>query len=88
MDGLLQKERIALCAVDQEAPEIGERRISPQERLQKFAGVAGRQCVEPELLIVGLASPAVRVFRPIIHQQEQSGRRHALNQGIEQGLSF
>ena len=38
--------------------------------------------------IVGLAPPAVLVLRAVVDQQQQTGRGHALDQAIKQGLGL
>ena len=61
---------------------------SPQEGLQEVVGTRRRQRVEPELRVVGLAAPAVLVLRAVVDQQQQAGRRQALDQAVEQGLGL
>ena len=47
---------------------------------------ARRERVEPQLRVVGLATPAVLVLRPVVYQEQQPGYRQALDQAIEQHL--
>ena len=60
--------------------------IVPQQRLQELVGARRRQRVEPQLRVVGLAAPAVLVLRAVVDQQQEPGRRQALDQAVEQGL--
>ena len=83
---LLQKEGIALGARDQELLERHQAGVVPQQGLQELVGTGGRQRVEPQLRVVGLAAPAVLVLRAIVDQQQQAGRGQALDQAVEQGL--
>ena len=59
---------------------------SPSRACEELVGAGGRQRVEPQLRVVGLAAPAVLVLRPIVDQQQQAGRGQALDQAVEQGL--
>ena len=61
-------------------------RIIPQQGLEERLGARRRQGIEPQLRVVGLAAPAVLVLRAIVDQQQEPGRRQALDQAIEQGL--
>jgi hypothetical protein len=38
--------------------------------------------------VVGLAAPGVPVLRSVVDQEQEPGRRQALDQGIEQGLGL
>ena len=69
---LLQEERVP--ALDQELLERLERRVVAEERLQQLAGALGRERIEPELAVVGLAAPAVLVLGPVVHEQQQARR--------------
>ena len=83
---LLEEKRVALRPLDQQALEVGESRTRPQERLQQLSRACRRQRVEPHLLVVRLAAPAVAVFRPVVRQQEQPRCRQALDQQVEPRL--
>ena len=85
---LLQEEGIALGALDQELLERRQAGIVPQQGLQQCLGARGRQRVEPELGVVGLAAPAVLVLRAVVDQQQQAGRGQALDQAVEQRLGL
>ena len=60
--------------------------VVPQQGLQECLGARRRQRVEPQLRVVGLAAPAVLVLRAVVDQQQEPGRRQALDQAVEQGL--
>ena len=67
---LLQEERVALGALDEQRRERGDASVVAEEREeQRLGGVQG-QGVEPELRVVGLAAPAVLVLRTIVHEQQ------------------
>ena len=85
---LLQEERVSLRAPDEEPADLRHPRAATEEALQQLAGGPRRQRVEPDLLVVGFASPSVPVLRPIVHQQEQPGRGKALDEQIQPGLSL
>ena len=59
---------------------------SPSRACKNSSALAGRQRVEPELGVVGLAAPAVLVLGTVVDQQQQAGRGQALHQAVEQGL--
>ena len=87
-DALLQEERVPLGALDQEALERPEGRVRAREPVQQGLGALGRQGVEPELGVVGLAAPAMRVLGAVVHEQEHPGRRQALDQTVEERLGL
>ena len=60
--------------------------VVPHEGVQESVGAHRGQRVKPELGIVRLAAPAVLVLRAIVDQQQESGRRQALDEAVEQGL--
>ena len=84
LDAFLDEERIA--ALDQEVPEWLQPRVVAQEGMQKLARTLGRERVEPQLGVRGLAPPTMLVFGPIIGEQEQPDRGQALDQAVEQRL--
>ena len=83
---LLQEEGVTLGARNQELLEGCQAGIIAQQGLQEFVGTGWRQRVEPQLRVEGLAAPAVLILGPVVDQQQESGRRQALDQAIEQGL--
>ena len=60
--------------------------VVPQQGLEELFSALWGQRVKPELGVVGLAAPGVLVLRAIIDEQEEAGRRQALDQAIEQRL--
>ena len=66
--------------------EILESRSRSEQRLQQLLRARRRQRVEPHLLVVRLAPPAVPVLRPVVCQQEQPRRRNALDQQVQPRL--
>ena len=87
-DALLQEERVPLGALDQEVLERPKGGVRAQERVQQGLGALGRQGVEPELRVVGLAAPAMRVLGAVVHEEEHPGRRQALDQTVQDGLGL
>ena len=85
---LFQEEGIALGARNQELLERRQAGVIPQQGLQELVGAHRRQRVEPQLRVVGLAAPAVLVLGAVVHQEQEPGRRQALDQAIEQGLGL
>ncbi len=85
---LFQEEGIALRAGDQQVFERRQARVIPEESLEECLGTRRRQRVEPELAVVGFAAPAMLVLRPVVDQQQELGRRDALDQAIQEGLGL
>ena len=59
---------------------------SPRRALEQLARTLGRQRVEPQLAVVGLAAPAMLVLGPVVDEQEEPRRRQALDETVQQGL--
>jgi hypothetical protein len=51
--------------------------------VQEFMGAYGRQRVEPDLGVIGLAAPAVLVLGALVDQEQQPGRGQALDQAVK-----
>src|SRR5204862_4419752 len=83
---LLDEEGIA--ALDQQALERLQPRVVAQEGMEELDRTLGRERVEAQLAVVGLASPAMLVLGPVVGQEERPGRGQALDQAVEQGLRF
>src|SRR5262249_45820225 len=83
---LFQKERIALGARNEQLRERLQAGIVPQQGLQELVSAHGRQRVQAQLRVIGLAAPAVLVLGTIVHQEQQAGGRQTLDQTIKQGL--
>ena len=85
---LLQEQGIPLGALDQETPERLELRLGPEEGPEQLLGALGGKRIEPELGVVAPAPPAVAVLRPVIDQEQEPGRRQALDQAVQDGLGL
>ena len=85
---LFQEEGVPLCLVDQAVLEQRERGVGPQEAPEQFLGALGRQGVQAELGVVGLASPPVPVLRTIVDEQQEPRGREALDQALQETLAL
>ena len=64
----------------------GQARRIPEQRREELVGAIRRERIDPELRVVALASPPVAIFRPVVDEQRDPGRRQALNKGVEERL--
>ncbi len=71
---------------DEETLEGLQRWVVAEEGLQELARALGRERVEPQLAVVGLAPPAMLVLGPVVDEQEDPGRGQTLDQAVEQRL--
>ena len=85
---LLQEEGITLGALDQEWIEGCQARVVSQEGLQEDVGTRWGQGVQPQLRVVGLTPPAVPIVGTIVDQEEQTRRREALAETLEECLGL
>jgi len=83
---LLEEERIALRARDQELLQRRQARITTKQRFEKFLGARRRQGVEAQLPVVGLAAPEVLVLRPVVDEYQHRCRRQALDELLQHVL--
>ena len=60
--------------------------IVAEQGLEQFVSARQGQRVEPQLQVIGLAAPAVLIFRPVVDQEQQAGRGQTLDQAVEQRL--
>ena len=88
LDALLQEEGVPLGPLDQHPLERRQARVLTQERGEQGFGALGRQRVDPELEVVGLAAPGVLVLGPVVDEEQEAGRRQALDQAVEQRLGL
>jgi hypothetical protein len=87
-DALFEEERIPLGSLDQEPLERLDGRVLTEQSPQEFIGRLGWQRVDAELPVVALPAPAVLVLGPVVDEQQQMGRREALDQSVEQRLGL
>jgi hypothetical protein len=72
---LFQEKRIPFGARDQELLECVQAGVVAQQRLEKLLGAGGRQRVQAQLRVVGLAAPGVLVLGAVVDQQQEAHRR-------------
>ena len=85
---LLEEEGIRFRPLDQELLERAERRVSAEQRVEQLVGAFGRQGIDPELAVVGLAAPGVPVLGAIVDEEQEARRGQALDEAVEQGLGL
>ena len=85
---LLEEEGIRFRPLDQEPLERAECRVGAEERLEQLVGALGRQGIDPELAVVGLAAPGVPVLGPVVDEEQEARRGQALDEAVEQGLGL
>ena len=83
---LLEEERVALGPREEEPFQGLEAGVAPEQGLQQRGRILRRERVQPELAVVGLPAPAVPVLRAVVDEEQEPGRRQALDQPIEHGL--
>ena len=88
LDTLLQEEGVSLSPLDQHPLERLEGAVLPQQGVEQFFSALGRQRVDPELEVVGFAAPVVLVFGPVVDEEQDAGRRQALDEAVEQCLGL
>src|SRR5207249_11854389 len=85
-DTLFEEEWVALGPFDQQTLEGGELGAVAHQGKEQFLGALRRQGVDPELAVVGLATPAVAELGAIVDEEQHWCRGHALQQVVEYGL--
>ena len=85
-DTLLEKEGIAIGAIDQEPADRGELGRASEERVEERVRARRGQGVDVNLVVARLARPSMAPFRPIAHEDEHPRQRRALHEGVEHGL--
>ena len=83
---LLEEERIALGPREEEPLQGLEAGVAPEQRLQQRGRTLRRERVQPELAVVGLPAPAVPVLGTVVDEEQEPGRRQALDQPVEHRL--
>jgi hypothetical protein len=85
---LLEEQVIGFRPLDQAPLERAEGRVRAEERLEQLVGALGRQRIDPELTVVGLATPGVAVLWTIIDKEHETRRGQAVDEAVEQGLGL
>ena len=85
---LLQEEGVALGPLDQHPLERLEGPVLAQQGGEQGLGALGRQRVDPQLEVVGLAAPGVLVLGPVVDEEQDAGGRQALDEAVEQRLGL
>jgi hypothetical protein len=70
-DTLLEKQRVTLGPLNQSPFERFETRVRPQQARQQVVRALRGEGIDAELSIVGLAPPAVLIFRAVVDQQQE-----------------
>src|SRR5262249_20629020 len=83
---LLEKERIALRARDQESAERIEHRIRPEQRVKERLGTLGGQGIDTNLCVERLSAPGMLILGPLVDEDQDACGRQALEQVIEKRL--
>ena len=85
---LLEEEGIGFRPLDQKPLERTERSVRAEQRVKQLVGALGRQGIDPELAVVGLAAPGVLVLGTVVDEEQEARRGQALDEAVEQGLSL
>src|SRR5262249_11030968 len=87
-DALLQEEGVSLGATNQSPPERFEGRILAEQGRQQLLGTLGRQGIDAQLEVVGLAPPPVLVLGSVVGQEQDTGGGQTLHETVEQRLGL
>ena len=85
---LLDEKGVRLRPLDQEALERAEGGVGPEQSLEELVGAFGRQGIDTELPVEGLAAPGVLILGPVVDEQDEARRGHAVHEAIEQRLGL
>src|ERR1700730_6861507 len=80
---LLDEERIALGAVDNQSLEGFEFPASTEQRRQHCRAVFDAQGIKPELQVVAPARPFMAVLRTVVDEQQQARTSPAVGEQVE-----
>ena len=83
---LLEEERVAFGTFHEQALQRLQRRVAAQETHQERLGALGRQRIQAELTVVGPRAPRMRVFRPVVDEEQDPRGRQALHDDVEERL--
>ena len=67
---------------------MDEAGVVPQQRLQEFVRAGGRQRVEPQLDVRGQTPPRMVILRAIVHEEEETHGRQAIDEALEERLGL
>src|SRR5215813_4810440 len=87
-DTFFQEKRIPLGATNQGPPERLEGRILAEQGRQQLLGTLGRQGIDAELEVVGLAAPPVLVLGSVVGEEQDTGGGQTLHETVEQRLGL
>ena len=87
-DALLQEQRIALRGFNQPFLDRKEFCVRANQRVEQFVGAARGKRIDAQLCKAAFSSPPIFVFRTIIHEQQHSCGRNALQQHFQERLGF
>ena len=73
---------------DQHVLERSEGPIVTEERLEQRVGALGRQGIDPQLEIVGLATPGVRELGPVVDEEQDASCGQAVDEAVEERLGL
>ena len=85
---LFHEKRIALGPFDDKAFERTRSWPSPNNAVSISCGALLAQRVQPELRVVGLTVPMMRILGPIIHQQKNSRSADRIGEQVEKRLGL
>ena len=85
---LLDEERIALGALDNQSLECFEFHASTEQRRQHCRAIFAAEGVEPELQVVAPARPFMAVLRTVVDQQQHARVGDAVGEQVEQRLGL
>jgi hypothetical protein len=61
---------------------------SPRSAVSRGVGALRPQRVDPQLEVVGLATPGMLVLRPVVDEEQDAGGRQALHEAVQQRLGL
>jgi hypothetical protein len=83
LHALFQEEGVPLGPLDQHPRERLEGPVLAQQGVEQRFGALWWQRVDPQLEVVGLAAPGVLVLGPVVDEEQDAGRRQALDEAVE-----
>ena len=85
---LLEEERVAVRALDEEPLHRAQLRALPEHRAQHLGRALRPQRLEAELGVVGLVAPGVLVLRAVVEEDEDRRRGQARDEAVDDGLAL